>query len=141
MNKILLIIDDDAALLSYLCSNLERHFKEFTIMSAENGLRAAELLGLHPVDILITDLHMPLMDGFELLAHTAKNYPDVTLLVMSGNDSAEVIGRLTPFQVARCFFKPFAARELLRDLIGEIEDLRRFSGGRGPSGESGGLAA
>ncbi|TAN43643.1 MAG: response regulator [Nitrospirae bacterium] len=121
--KKILIVDDDAALLLYLCCNLRKRFERLTILSAKNGQRAVDIMSSHRIDMLITDLNMPVMDGFELLAHTAKNYPSVTVMVMTGNDSAEVSERLLPFRVSQCLAKPFGLDQLLYELGEEIDRL------------------
>jgi len=64
MEKSVLIVDDcdtTRKLLSYIIR--ERGFK---IIGASNGIEALELLATNPVDIVLTDLNMPQMDGYEL---------------------------------------------------------------------------
>lgn len=64
MEKKILIVDDcdtTRKLLSYIIR--ERGYR---IVSATNGIEALELMATHPIDLIVTDLNMPQMDGFEL---------------------------------------------------------------------------
>ena len=57
---------------------------ERRLITASNGLEAVEALRDHAVDLLVTDLEMPLMGGFQLLAHVASRYPSVPVLLLRG---------------------------------------------------------
>ncbi len=64
MEKVILIVDDcdtTRKLLSYIVR--ERGYR---IIGASNGIEALEVLATNPVDIVLTDLNMPQMDGYEL---------------------------------------------------------------------------
>jgi CheY-like chemotaxis protein len=47
------------------------------------GKEAVQILDATGVDLVVTDLRMPKMDGFELLAHMSGNYPDIPVIVMT----------------------------------------------------------
>ncbi len=49
-----------------------------------NGKQAAEFVQEHPVDIVLTDILMPYMDGMELSHFLHDNYPDIMIVVFSG---------------------------------------------------------
>jgi two-component system cell cycle response regulator len=64
MNKpILLLVDDNEEILDFLSDDLAT---EYTVLTACNGKEALDLLKANPVEIVITDIMMPVMDGFEL---------------------------------------------------------------------------
>jgi CheY-like chemotaxis protein len=91
-------------------------------LTARNGQEALDLLGREPVDLVITDLRMPVMDGFELLSFMSQRYLDIPVIVMTAFGSPEVeaqIKRLGDFQYVE---KPIHFRELM-DKIEETLEL------------------
>src|SRR5262249_26354298 len=69
-SKRVLLVDDNADMRRYLQRLLHRHFQ---VITAENGKRALEQALKDPPDLVLTDIMMPEMDGFELLAALRKN--------------------------------------------------------------------
>jgi len=78
----LLVVDDEQAIRDML----SRHFRfhGHLVALAENGETALAYMENHPVDIMITDIMMPVMDGIELIGHVREDYPFVRILVVSG---------------------------------------------------------
>ncbi len=81
----ILLVDDDTLLLR----TLGRVFaaEGFKVWQAESGLRALEILQIQKVDIVLTDLQMPGMDGLELTARMRRQFPAVGVVVLTGQDS------------------------------------------------------
>jgi len=80
----ILIVDDDRTMLHSLRDGL-RHFNyAFQVHTAEDGEAALNFLKKQPVDLVITDLIMPVMNGFELLNELSKYYPALPVIVMTG---------------------------------------------------------
>lgn len=57
----------------------------FRALGATNGIEAMEILRREPVDAVVTDLQMPLMDGFQLIAEVSTRYPGMPIFVLSAN--------------------------------------------------------
>ena len=108
--KTILAVDDDR--LTLLVAQRALEGPERRIITASNGLEAVELLRDHAVDLLITDLEMPLMGGFQLLAHVASRYPAVPVLVLSGVLDDEKRGRVREMGALRVLAKPPEAESL-----------------------------
>lgn len=67
MNNYILVVDDDPNIRTGLTRELEKEFEGMaTVLSCENGAIASNLLKFNAVDILITDIKMPVMNGIEL---------------------------------------------------------------------------
>jgi len=88
--KTVLVVDDDRVILSTLISYLASLGEEFELLGAGDGRQALEILERQPVDLLLTDLYMPVMDGFELLAHMTQRFSQVPVIVMSGYEAPQV---------------------------------------------------
>ena len=117
--KNVLIIDDDELILSVLAQGLKSCTKEWNVLTAENGREALKILDSVSVDLIVTDLNMPEMDGYELLTYTRRNRPDIQVVVMTADYSPEVEKRLLPLGVSRCFEKPFSFKELAEWILGK----------------------
>ena len=76
-----LIVDDDQPWLRLLQKELEEYADSFSVVTAKDGKDAIALLKTHYITILVTDLRMPGVDGFELLSHVLKDYPDIPVIV------------------------------------------------------------
>ena len=81
--KTLLLAEDDRATQSLLCAGL-RALSEYNVMVASNGLEALEIIKKQSIDVLVTDLQMPVMDGFQLISIVYERYPHIPVLVMTG---------------------------------------------------------
>ncbi len=57
----------------------------FRALGATNGQEAMEILRREPVDAVVTDLQMPVMDGFQLIAEISTRYPGLPIFVLSAN--------------------------------------------------------
>lgn len=75
----ILVVDDDKA-VRYLCTEA---LKEYGTLEAENGREALALLAAHPVDVILTDVMMPEMNGLALLAAVKEQQPNRIVVVMT----------------------------------------------------------
>lgn len=94
--KTLLVVDDDRATLNLYRAGL-KGLQGFKVLMAHDGAEALELLRQEPVNVLVTDLSMPVMDGFNLIAKVSRFYPQVPVIVMTGLDEAQHLN--TPLQL------------------------------------------
>ncbi len=101
-----LIVDDTKLARSFLSRKLEPFADEFTVLTAENGRDALEQVQAVKIDLVITDIEMPVMDGFELLANLNNDYPQVPVFVMTAKGSPEIEQRIDAMGSLRYFEKP-----------------------------------
>ena len=78
-----LIIDDDNLVLKLLSKFLKK--KEIEVETALNGEEAIQKLKEKPFDIVLSDLGMPVMDGYKLLAYVKTTNRDVKVMIISGD--------------------------------------------------------
>ena len=81
-NKSVLVVDDDSD-LRYLLS-LRLVSAGYRVYGAANGWEALEQLEKHSIDVVLTDYHMPLMNGFGLLSVCRVKWPGIPVLFFSG---------------------------------------------------------
>ncbi len=103
--KTLLVVEDDRATLSLYRAGL-KGLAGFKILMAQDGRQAMDLLRQEPVHVLVTDLNMPVMDGFNLIAKVSRLYPQIPIIVMTGLDESQHLN--TPLQMGaiRILTKP-----------------------------------
>jgi len=85
----ILVVDDDPSMATALADVLQ--VKGFTVHAAFSGAQALEILLLHPVNILLTDVRMPDMDGVTLYRQVRKIYPQVITYLMTAYAADDII--------------------------------------------------
>ena len=87
-----LLADDDFLVRSYLkmLSSWEKAGFEITA-DVRDGEEALEVLNREKMDLVVTDIAMPLMDGIELIREIRKKYPDIYIIVLSCHDEFEYV--------------------------------------------------
>lgn len=94
----------------------------------ENGQQAAEFVKEHPVDIVLTDILMPYMDGMELSHFLHDNYPDVVIVIFSGFGDFEYAKKAIQYNVSEYLLKPVTAVELtavINKMKEKVDQIRR----------------
>lgn len=76
-----LVVDDEEILRSLLDKILKR--EGYSVHLAASGREALEILEASPIDIVVSDIKMPGMDGIELLKIVKENHPDVSIIMMT----------------------------------------------------------
>jgi len=79
--KTILIVDDELNKTQIIKDLLE--FEGYGVIVSGNGREALNLLEHTPVDLVITDYEMPVMDGFELLKTVSRGYPDLPVIILT----------------------------------------------------------
>jgi DNA-binding response OmpR family regulator len=110
MRPAILLVDDDPTLLSVLSRRMAR--EGYDVVSAESGPRALQLLEMRWPSLLIIDLMMPGMDGFELCARV-KRIADLPIIVLSAVDASEAKVRALEDYAEDYVTKPFDPDELV----------------------------
>lgn len=80
----LLFVDDEPMVLKGLQRSLRSMRHEWEILYAEGGEAALAMLASHPVDVVISDMRMPGMDGAQLLEAVKVRFPQVVRIILSG---------------------------------------------------------
>jgi two-component system response regulator GlrR len=85
----ILVVDDNPAMADTLADILEA--KGFAVHAAASGAEALEILQEQPIDILLTDVKMPEMNGLELYQKTRKLYPNLITIFMTAYAADDLI--------------------------------------------------
>lgn len=121
----LLIVDDDAVQARALARAFSRLRPDFTLLTAGSGIEATQVMTEHGVDLVLTDLQMPDMDGFELVAWILSNCPDVAVFTMSAFGTEQTATRLERLGGIEYLTKPLDAKQALARLTDALSQSVR----------------
>lgn len=113
-SKVVLVVDDGELFLRTVADGFRAHAGRVELLTAHNGREALEILASRPVDLVVTDLKMPEMDGFELLASMSQSYPHTPAVVMTAFGTPDIERRLRGLGVAHYLEKPLNFGSLAR---------------------------
>ena len=106
----ILIVDDESMMRNLLQKILRREgYKTFT---AGNGKEALSLMASESVDIVISDLKMPELDGFELLKAIKERHPDVGVIIMTAYGDTYTVKDALLLGADEYITKPFKSHEI-----------------------------
>lgn len=125
--KKVLIVDDEKSLLLTMKAGFAAFKEKFSVFTAENGKIAVKILESNPIDLVVTDLKMPEMDGFELLVHINANYPNIPAIVMTAFGTPEIEKKLEKSGMLRLLEKPVDFDELTQAILKCLDE--QYKGG------------
>ncbi len=111
-----LIVDDHPIILNGL-KNMFKNLDEITVSDiASNGKQALKILSEKKIDIVVSDLQMPEMDGFELITRIKKRYPYIKVMVLSMHNDIWRIKKLLSLDVSAILSKSLGELEMKKAL-------------------------
>ncbi len=85
----ILVVDDDTDFLTGIIRNLKKKFTRTKIMGAASGAEAIDILGKNHIGVLLLDLQMPGISGFDLLAKGLEMNPRLCAVMITGHGTVE----------------------------------------------------
>jgi CheY-like chemotaxis protein len=119
--KYVLIVDDEEQLLLTMQAGFESYKDRFQILTARNGKEATALLASTRINLVVTDLKMPEMDGIELLSFLKNNFPEIPAIVMTAFGTPEIENGLLHTNMIRMLEKPVDFDELTQLILSLLE--------------------
>ncbi|HEX2960358.1 MAG: response regulator [Bacteroidota bacterium] len=112
MKKVILIADDSPTIRKFVSFSLTMH--GFEVVSACDGMEAMEKLPAHKIDLVITDLNMPNLDGFELIKTIRGNeeYKDIPIIILSSLSGSEDVEKGMSYGASSYLVKPFDPKRI-----------------------------
>lgn len=115
----ILAVDDKADLLESLSSLLMAY--SYRVLTAQNGLEALDILSSHPVDVVLLDMKMPVLDGHGFMEELARQALDIPVVVVSGEASFDSVKRTLKAGAYDFIRKPYQAAELINTVDHALE--------------------
>ena len=107
-----LLVDDEPEVLAGLRRILRAAEPDWIVITANNGKKALERLAEEQVDVLVTDLNMPEMDGFQLLQRVERSHPG-TIRIVHSSHTGMLATELVRYLAHNVIKKPTAPSEIL----------------------------
>ncbi len=133
--KRILFVDDDPRILQGLRGMLRVYRRQWDMAFATDALMALSLIDNHQIDVVVTDMRMPGIDGAGLLERLRTRHPEIVRIVLSGHSTPNATARAVP--VAHQFLSKPCPRSVLQatieracrlqDLIAD-EEIKRAAG-------------
>ena len=128
MDKVVLVVDDSATVRKFVAASL--NMKGFRVVTAADGVEALELMPAEKFDLIITDLNMPDMDGFEFIRTLRETleYCDIPIIVLSSmtdlknKDYAIELGAIAFLE------KPLSTEAIQREVFRFVSKTIQHSG-------------
>jgi CheY-like chemotaxis protein len=118
----ILVIDDEPSVRE----SVERvlTMRGHKVLHAANGTEAIRVHQQQPIDLIVTDIFMPEMDGVEVINHFRKSDAKLPILAISGNPTGDMLTVAKRLGVAGVLEKPFS----IADLQKQVEDVLKSVG-------------
>lgn len=125
MNRpvIVLVVDDEPKLGRFMELALKpRGFRVLSVTTPEEGLR---VLQEQPIDVLVTDLVMPGMNGFDLLEEVRTHWPDLPIIVITAHATPNILRQVSGHHPFAYLTKPFSIEDLAQAVARAARSLAR----------------
>ena len=114
----IMIVDDMPIFLEYLRGCIDWNSYGFEICcEAHDGREALEKIEEFYPDVVLTDITMPYINGLELSERITKDYPDISVILITGNNEFEYARKAVKIGVCDYIVKPFEKEELILSLL------------------------
>lgn len=118
-NKRVLLVDDHPFILNGLSQILSNIENLDIVDTSNNGKEALSVLHNKVVDIIITDLEMPVMGGVDLIKEVNARFPDIKIIVLSMHEETFIVNRLIKLKVSGIMPKSSNENEF-KDAISQV---------------------
>ena len=122
-----LIVDDEPALIDGLCKHIDWESTNMALVGkAYDGLEALSFIQNNHVDLLITDMRMPKMDGLTLLEKASTFNPKLKFIIISAHDEFQYVKQALQYGIENYLVKPINQYELNATLQKTLANLEQM---------------
>ncbi len=117
----LLVVDDEPRQVRALANVIRQVKPEYEVFEAENGQQAFEMISKTHIDIVITDIKMPVMDGLELIERLSEKFSYIKPIIFSGYGEFEYAQKAIRLGAVDYLIKPIAKKQII-EMIDKVTD-------------------
>lgn len=110
-NYTVLIAEDDQVALNSLCNTLKRYFNK--VITASDGYEAYRKSLENSIDLIVTDMRMPYLDGTEFIKKVREIHSDLPIIFMSAYQDSETLLKVIPLHITEYLIKPIEVSKIL----------------------------
>ncbi len=126
--KTVLIVDDEETLTWSMAKSLSKDRNKYEVLVANNGKEALGHLKRNKIDLMITDIRMPDINGLDLLLRAKKEYPETKVVIMTAYGSSDIRREANRRGSLYYVEKPFEISEIRRIIIDLLDKKKGFQG-------------
>lgn len=116
----ILVVDDELLIRDLLYDFFKDHGWDISI--AENGEKALEVLRARSIDLVLSDVKMPEMDGLDLSRKLRESYPTIPVVLMTGYPSVDSVIDALRNKVVDYIVKPFNINQLYKAVESHLKE-------------------
>ena len=116
----ILVVEDCTITANLLEVMLKEHFK--TVYVSTNGLIGKNIFDKCDIDIVLTDIHMPVCNGIELVKHIRFHDKEIPIIVMKAEDDILTLKKLISLKLSDYILKPILDGELLFRIVNSMKE-------------------
>jgi DNA-binding response OmpR family regulator len=126
--KKVLIVDDEETLTWSMAKSLSRDRDKYGVEIANNGKEALDVLSKMPIDLVISDIRMPDINGLDLLVQVKRDFPKTKVIIMTAYGSSDVQKEASRRGSLHYIEKPFEINEIRKLILDLIKERGGFEG-------------
>jgi len=126
--KKVLIVDDEETLTWSLAKSLSKDKDKYEVIIANNGREALAKLEKNKIDLVITDIRMPDINGLDLMVKIKKEYPQTKVIIMTAYGSSDIQKEANQRGSLYYVEKPFEISDIRKIIIDLIGKKKGFQG-------------
>lgn len=126
--KRVLIVDDEETLTWSMSKSLSKDREKYGLLIANTGGEALEILANNPVDLVITDIRLPDINGLDLLTTIKNDYPATKVIIMTAYGSSDVQKEANKRGSLYYIEKPFEIADIRRMILDILWKKKGFEG-------------
>jgi DNA-binding response OmpR family regulator len=117
----ILVVDDNKGVLEFLVLLLSKH--GLSVIGASSGSECLNILARRPIDLIILDVMMPVMDGLQVCQRLKKITPSVPIILLTARDDMMTRAAAMDLGISEFVAKPVNNRDLLNRVRTHLENL------------------
>ena len=126
--KKILVVDDEESIRFFISQVLTA--AGFDVMTAKNGTQAWELFQQNGYDLVITDFHIPGINGLRLAENIKRRCPEIAVILISGSDLDQIRSSGGLQNIDYLVSKPFMGADIRDIVLRSFDELPSIQGGQ-----------
>jgi CheY-like chemotaxis protein len=128
MEKVILVVDDSSTVRKFVAASL--NMKGFRVVTAGDGIEALERMPAEKFDLIILDLNMPDMDGFEFMRtlREAPEYRDIPIIILSSMTDLKNKDLALEMGATAFLEKPLSTEAIQREVFRFVKTTIQYTG-------------
>lgn len=128
MEKVILVVDDSSTVRKFVAASL--NMKGFRVVTAADGIEALECMPTEKFDLIILDLNMPDMDGFEFMRtlREGPEYRDIPIIILSSMTDLKNKDLALEMGATAFLEKPLSTEAIQREVFRFVKTMIPYTG-------------